>query len=286
MERIIHHLKKGGRAVKIGVIGTGNMGRMLIEAWIEARAVAEQDIVITNRTMKKALDVQHTYPQIEVVANPEEVIQRTNIVFLCIKPLDIHPLLIELAPYWTAEHCLVSITSPIAVEQLESVVPCHVARVIPSITNRALSGSSLITFGHRCAAHYRKHIERLFQAISTPVFIDQDITRIASDIASCGPAFFSYLLQRFIDAAVQKTNISKEMATELASDMIIGVGELLKKKMYTLPTLQEKVCVKGGITGEGIAVLEAEVGEMFAHVFEKTNAKFVEEIKKVHNQFH
>lgn len=278
-------MKKGGRAVKIGVIGTGNMGSMLIEALLEAKAVAETDVVITNRTIKKALDIQQKYPQVEVAANPEEVIKRTNIVFLCIKPLDIHPLLTQLAPYWTKDHCLVSITSPITVQQLESVVPCDVARVIPSITNRALSGSSLITFGHRCSAHYRTYIERLFQYISNPVFIEQDVTRIASDIASCGPAFFSYLLQRFIDAAVQKTTISKELATELASEMIIGVGELLKKKMYTLPTLQEKVCVKGGITGEGIAVLEAEIGEMFEHVFEKTNAKFAEEIKKIHNQF-
>jgi len=272
--------------VKIGVIGTGNMGSMLIEALLEAKAVAETDVVITNRTIKKALDIQQKHPQVEVAANPEEVIKRTNIVFLCIKPLDIHPLLMQLAPYWTKDHCLVSITSPITVQQLESVVPCDVARVIPSITNRALSGSSLITFGHRCSAHYRTYIERLFQHISTPVFIQQDVTRIASDIASCGPAFFSYLLQRFIDAAVQKTNISKEMATCLASDMIIGVGELLKKNMYTLPTLQEKVCVKGGITGEGIKVLETELGEMFEHVFEKTNAKFVEEMKKINKQFY
>lgn len=272
--------------MKIGVIGTGNMGRILIEALLESKAVIATDLVITNRTIEKALDIQQTYPELEVATNPEDVIKRSNIVFLCIKPLDIHPLLKQLSPYWTEDHCLVSITSPITVQQLESVVPCHVVRVIPSITNRALSGSSLMTFGDRCSAHYRAYIERLFQHISIPISIEQDITRIASDIASCGPAFFSYLLQRFIDAAVRKTNISKEMATMLASEMIIGLGELLKKGVYTLPTLREKVCVKGGITGEGIAVLEAELGEIFEHVFEKTHAKFNEEIEKINKQFH
>jgi competence protein ComER len=270
--------------MKIGVIGTGNMGRILIEALLEAKAIAATDLVITNRTVEKALDIQHQHPQLEVAASPADVVKRATVIFVCVKPLDIHPLLQELSSYWTNDHCLVSITSPITVQQLESAVPCHVARVIPSITNRALAGSSLITFG-RCAAHYRTYIKELFQHISNPCEIEQNITRIASDLASCGPAFFSYLLQQFIDAAVRKTDISRETATALTSEMIIGLGELLKKGVYTLPTLQEKVCVKGGITGEGIAVLEAELNELFDHVFEKTHAKFREELRKIERQF-
>ncbi|WP_027407868.1 late competence protein ComER [Anoxybacteroides tepidamans] len=270
--------------MKIGVIGTGNMGRILIEALLESKAIDATELIITNRTIEKAIDIQKKYPQLEVAASPENVVKGATIIFLCVKPLDIYPLLKELSPYWTKDHCLVSITSPITVQQLESAVPCHVARVIPSITNRALSGSSLMTFG-RCAAHYRAYIKQLFQHISNPYDIEQDITRIASDLASCGPAFFSYLLRQFIDAAVRKTNISKEMATALASEMIIGLGELLKKGVYTLPALQEKVCVRGGITGEGISVLEEELNGIFDHVFEKTHAKFGEEIEKIKKQF-
>lgn len=271
--------------MKIGMIGTGNMGRILIEAFLESKAIAANELIITNRTIAKAIDIQKKYADLQVVTSAEEIVQQAAIVFLCVKPLDIHPLLKRLSPYWTEKHCIVSITSPITVKQLESVVPCHVARVIPSINNRALSGSSLITFGNRCEAHYRVYIENLFKRISAPSYIDDEITRVASDIASCGPAFFSYLLQRFIDAAVRKTNIPKEVATALASEMIIGLGELLKKGVYTLPTLQEKVCVKGGITGEGITVLEAELGDIFEHIFEKTHAKFNEEMEKIKKQF-
>jgi competence protein ComER len=271
--------------VNIGFIGTGNMGRILLEAFIEAKAVDPSQLVITNRTIAKAIDIQKSYPEIKVVSSGEEVIEKADLIFICIKPLDIHPLLVRLSSRLTAQHCIVSITSPITVKQLESLVPCYVARVIPSINNRALSGSSLVTFSERCAPHYRVYIEHLFRKISQPFYITEDITRIASDIASCGPAFFSYLLQRFIEAAVQKTAITKEQATMLASDMIIGLGELLKKRVYTLPTLQEKVCVKGGITGEGIKVLEKEIGEIFEHIFEKTHEKFREDIEQVKKQF-
>jgi len=135
--------------MKIGVIGTGNMGRILIEAFLESGAIKEDELIITNRTLKKALDIKQTYSGVCVVASAEEVVQRATIVFLCVKPLDIHPLLQQLSSFWTKQHCLVSITSPISVEQLEAVVPCQVVRVIPSIANRARAGSSLITFGKR-----------------------------------------------------------------------------------------------------------------------------------------
>ena len=125
----------------------------------------------------------------------------------------------------------------------------------------------------------------LLNHISTPLEIDDNITRVASDIVSCGPAFFSYLTQRFIQAAVNKTEIDENNATILASEMLIGLGELLRKGYYTLPTLQEKVCVKGGITGEGIEVLEKELGNIFEHLFQATHLKFEDDLVDIKKQY-
>lgn len=72
---------------------------------------------------------------------------------------------------------------------------------------------------------------------------------------------------------------------KLASEMLIGLGELLRKRHYSLQTLQEKVCVKGGITGEGIKVLENELGEVFEHLFQATHVKFEEDLKKINRQY-
>jgi len=271
--------------VNIGFIGTGNMGKILIDAFIESKAVRPSKITIMNRTKKRAKEIQQQHKKIHVADTAEEVVHASKVIFICVKPLDIHPLLIKLEPLLTKDHCIVSITSPISVEQIERLVPSQAARIIPSITNRALAGVSLFTFGERCTPFYQNYLHELFSSMSKPVAIDQTITRVSSDIVSCGPAFFSFLLQRFIDAAVQETNISAEEATVMASDMIIGMGKLLEKEIFTLPTLQDKVCVKGGVTGEGIKVLEAELGEMFVHVFQKTHEKFDEDIELVHNQF-
>ncbi len=271
--------------MNIGVIGVGNMGRILTEALLDEEAISPSAVTIVNRTKKKALELKNIYEEITVANNAKEVAILSNLIFICVKPMDVSDVIHDILPYLSDDKCIVSITSPVSVKQLESVVNCSVARAIPSITNRAKAGVSLITFGNNCKPGWKKKLTQLFRKISVPVEIGDNVTRVASDISSCGPAFFSYLTQRFITAAVKETEIDYNTAVTLTSEMLIGLGELLKNRYFTLQTLQEKVCVKGGITGEGIKVFEEELGDVFEHLFMATHQKFNNELEKVKKQF-
>lgn len=271
--------------MNIGVIGTGNMGTILIRALIDSQAVDASKLTIMNRTTAKAEKIKAQYPAVNVAESPEEVASVSDIIFICVKPHDIHPLLADIKEQLPQEKLLVSITSPVSVEQLASAVDAQTARMIPSITNRALHGISLLTFGETTTEQNRELLVDMCSKFSHPTMIEEDITRVASDIVSCGPAFISYLLQRMINAAVSETEITKEKATELTSQMMIGFGKLLEKEIFTLETLQEKVCVKGGITGEGISVLESELGDVFEHLFIRTHEKYAEDKAKSKEQF-
>ncbi|RLQ98155.1 late competence protein ComER [Falsibacillus albus] len=271
--------------MKIGMIGTGNMGSILTEAFIEGKAISPSAIIATNRTLEKAQRLQKKFNELQVTASIAETIKNADLIFICVKPHDIYPLLDKYSSSFSEEKCLVSITSPVSVGQLESKVNCSCVRAIPSITNRALAGVSLITYGNKCEGRWKEYIFNLFSFISKPIIIEDNITRVSSDIVSCGPAFFSYLTQRFIDGAVNETEIDRETATTLAGEMLVGLGELLKKGFYTLPTLQEKVCVKGGITGEGIKILEYGIDDVFEKLFQATHDKFKEDLERVYNQF-
>jgi competence protein ComER len=276
---------KEGANLKIGIIGTGSMGTILLESLIESGAISQDQIVITNRNRAKAEALKNRFPDLSVGKNAAEVAQEANVIFICTKPLQFPAVLDSIASICHSGKFLISITSPISVEQLEEVVDCKVARAIPSILNRALTGSSLLSFGSRCQEEDKQYLTDLMSAISEPLVIDEDITRVSSDIVSCGPAFFSFIMQQFIDGAVRQTNISKEDATILATNMMIGMGKLLEKGHYTLPTLQKRVCVPGGITGEGIKVLEAEIGSMFDHLFQATHAKYYEDQELITGAF-
>ncbi|WP_079510332.1 late competence protein ComER [Mesobacillus jeotgali] len=271
--------------MKIGIIGTGNMGRILAEALIDGNAISPSSMMITNRTLSKALEIQKIYPDLSVGKDAIEVAEHADAIFVCVKPHNVLEVLELIKPVLKSDKCVISITSPISVQQIEKVVDCSVMRIIPSITNRALAGVSLFSFGSKCTAEWRESLFTLFKKVSVPLEIEENITRVASDIVSCGPAFFSHLVQSFIEAAVKETEIDRETATKLSSEMLVGMGELLSQNHYTLQTLQEKVCVKGGITGEGIKVLESETGDMFEQIFKATHKKYAKELEKTEELF-
>ena len=268
-----------------GIIGTGNMGTILIESLITSGFLNQNRLIINNRTLVKAESLKEKYPGICVAHSSVEIAKSAKLIFICVKPHEIHPLIEIMEPHLTAEQCLVTITSPLSPKQPERMVPCSCARLIPSITNRAQSGASILTFGELCKDEWQEHLHQLAASFSRPLQIETQYTRVTSDIVSCGPAFFSYLARSFIDAAVLHTGINQEQATELTQSMLIGLGELLNKQYFTLPALQEKVCVKGGITGEGIKVLDKELEGVFKRLFEATEKKFEEDLGEIEEQF-
>lgn len=262
---------------RLGFIGTGNMGTILIESLLNSHAITPSNVTITNRTLSKAHQLASNYDGIKVVDSAPAVINDCDWVFLCVKPLQMLPILTEVQSDLSRNHTIISITSPLLVEELESVTEANVIRFIPSIVNRALEGPSLVTFGKTVSPQLQEEFLSLAKFISRPEVINDRITRVASDLGCCGPAFISFLVEKMIKAAVEETNITEKEATNIMESMLIGYGELLRQKHFTLQTLQEKVTVPGGVTGVGLEVLRAEVGDQFNKLFQKTHEKFDED---------
>ena len=104
--------------MKIGIIGTGNMGRILTEALLDGKAVSPSSMIITNRTLMKAITIQENYPEIRVTKHIEEIGKQADLIFICVKPHDVHEVTKVLKPYLTKEKCVISITSPISVRSI------------------------------------------------------------------------------------------------------------------------------------------------------------------------
>lgn len=266
---------------RIGFIGTGSMGTILIEALLSSKALSPGQIMIGNRTPAKAERLAELYPGLVVAPSNAELAEAAKVLLLCVKPLEYKVLLEQITPVLTPEHLLITITSPIKLSLLEERVPCAVARVVPSITNAARSGISLCEFGSRIDEAQKQYILKLFSSISHPTMVSEAFLRVTSDITSCGPAFLSYILQQMIQEAVNETGISEDAATYLTTQMFIGMADLLKEDIFTLPSLQQRVCVPGGITGEGLIPLKEGIPGLFTEVYRRTHAKFAEDQEQV-----
>ncbi|MEI7027438.1 late competence protein ComER [Paenibacillus sp. y28] len=271
--------------MKVGFIGTGSMGTILIESFLRSGALEPGEIMASNRTFAKAERLAALYPGLEATRSNASIAEECDLILLCIKPLEFKSVLDEIGPRLVAKQTLISITSPVLVHVLESQTPCKVAKIIPSITNQVLSGVSLCVFGTRIHEGDRRRLEQLFSFISKPVEIREQYTRVSSDISSCGPAFLAFFLQKFAEAAAEETGLSRETAMQLVTEMALGTGLLLTSGNMSPETLQQRVSVPGGITAEGLKLLESELDHVFSKLIQVTHAKYEEDLQRLAEKF-
>lgn len=270
--------------MKVGFIGTGSMGSMLIEALIQSGALEPAQLIANNRTLQKVQRLAFQYRGLQVADCNEEVVRKSEIVFLCIKPSDFKTVLHEISPYVSPKLIVVSITSPVLIRHLEHQLPCKIAKIIPSITNYVWGGVSLCMYGSRILTEDRLLLEQLMMSVSRPLQVSEQYTRIMSDISSCGPAFIAFFVQKWIDAAVEVTGIDRHEASHLASEMLLGTGKLLTEGGFSLERLQQRVAVPGGITVKALQLLDHELNGVFQQLIHVTYTKYEADLEKVESQ--
>ncbi|KAA9007691.1 late competence protein ComER [Paenibacillus spiritus] len=271
--------------MKAGFIGTGSMGSLLIDALLSSGALQAADVLASNRSPQKLIRLAQRYPGLSLCSRNSETAAGSDLLFLCVKPLEFKALIDEIGPVLRAEQIVVSITSPVQLHHLESVLPCKIAKIIPSITHRVFSGASLCIFGSRLGEDDRRLLLKLFSHIGIPAEIHEEHTRIASDFSSCGPAFVSYFLERWVEAAVRETGIDERLAVRLAGEMLLGTGRLLTEGEFSPQELQERVAVPGGITAEALNHLRRSLDGVFEQLIETTQGKYEEDIAKLDRLF-
>jgi len=273
--------KVGGINMVIGFIGTGSMGSVLVHALVRSNAVKPEDLIIHNRTSRKAEALAELNPGIRISHSMIETAVSSDLLFLCVKPLEYKSVLDKIALFMRREQLLISITSPVMIRHLEDAVSCKVAKVIPSLTNYVRSGATLCMYGKRMTDPDIQLVESLLRHISTPIRISESVARVSSDISSVGPAFIAFFVEQLIDAACQLTEISRLEATHLASEMVAGAGQLLTIGGFTPQSLQERISVPGGITERALQLLRDQTNGLFEQVIRATHDKFNEDVTKV-----
>lgn len=267
--------------MKIGFIGAGSMGGLLIGAFIRNGIMHPDNIIVSSRTPSKISALAQQYPGLQIAANNKQAAIGTDYLFLCVKPLDFRGVLNEIAPILQPNQIVISITSPVKLSSLEEILPSKVVKIIPSVVNAVSSGASLFMWGSRLTEEDRTALWNLFSTISRPIEILEEEVRVASDLSSCGPAFLANLLEQFIDAAVMSTGIERETATELACEMMLGTARLMLEQPCSPSELQAKVSVPGGITAAALDVLRKSTRGAFLQVIYTTHEKFAEDLDRV-----
>lgn len=253
--------------MNIGIVGTGNIGGMLAKAFASYR---DLHVTVFNRTAAKARSLQAEVPTIEIARDLNQLAEISDVFFVCTKLSDGLEVLNQVAKSLRPGQIVATTISSLSLEDLAAMTPAQGAVVIPSITQSVNSGVMLVSYGPHFDDDAQERMDSLLRRISIPFVIQPTQVRVASDLVSCGPAFLAVLLTKWSDAAASTRELSTGEAEFLLSQMVIGLGELLKEGM-TLSDVIRKVAVPGGVTESGITSLNRNTKDLFHRLHESTN---------------
>ncbi|OAO01094.1 pyrroline-5-carboxylate reductase [Sphingomonadales bacterium EhC05] len=236
---------------RIWVIGCGNMGGAILQAWLDHGApVANISIIDPNPfRLPEGLSASSSFPTGGV----------PDLVLLATKPQilgDVAPLL---RPHIGSHSKLVSILAGVGTETLEHLFPQAdtVMRLVPNMAV-TVGKSPMILYSRQITDKSRLQMDDLFAPLGFAEWVaDEDLLHIATALSGSGPAF----LFRFIDglaAGGRQMGLPEDQAARLALAMVEGAALLAARSAEDPGTLADQVASPGGTTRKGLDVMDAD----------------------------
>ncbi|MCE0743270.1 pyrroline-5-carboxylate reductase [Acetobacter sicerae] len=242
------------------LVGCGQMGGALLEAWIK-NGLAPSVIMDRHRDTVAA---PHTIVR-ELSKIPEDFMPEA--VILAVKPQKAVPVMEELAtlrPDIAARSVFVSVmaglTAGSIAERLRGKSPEATPAVVRAMPNTPCSIGQGMTGLYRAPGvtdRQEKLCDRLLSAVGATVWVsEEDQINAVTAISGSGPAYV-FLLAELLEEAAVGLGLPADVARILARKTVSGAGALLDHSPEDAAELRRRVTSPGGTTAAALAVLSA-----------------------------
>lgn len=255
--------------MRIGIIGYGSMGKMLLWKFSEARKIAKDDLIVANRTKEKLSEAK----DIAVIADNREAASGSDVVFLCVRPSDLKAVIEEIKDVIRPETLVVSLNGSVSFESLHKVLRNRMAKVIPSLTAEIERSQTLVCYDAAVTDEDKAVLKDLLGCIGDVIELPEDEMGMGSELVSCMPGFIASIFDVICTSAQGHTSISKEQIVRMVLSTMSATGDLMIRKDMSFEDVVTRVATKGGITEEGTSVVYEGFPQVADLLFEKTLEK-------------
>ena len=255
--------------MKIGVIGYGSMGKMLLWKFSEAGNIGKEDLFAANRTPEKLEEAK----TIAGIADNAGVASVSDILFLCVRPADLKNVIGEIKDSIKPDALVVSLNGSVTFESLHKVISAQLAKVIPSLTAEIGRSQTLVCYDAGVPDEDKQALEALLKCIGDVIELPENEMGMGSELVSCMPGFIASIFDVICSSAQGHTSLSKEQIVKMVLSTMSATGDLMLLKDMTFEDVVTRVATKGGITEEGTKVVYEGFPETADLLFEKTLEK-------------
>ncbi|BDZ69859.1 pyrroline-5-carboxylate reductase family protein [Methanobacterium petrolearium] len=270
---------------KIGFIGYGAMGSMIIRGILRSGVLKESEMIISTRSLNKLSDLQKSHPEIEIAQSNKTVAEKSQKIFLFIKTGQVKESLEEINDHTSVNTHIICIAAGLTIENIEKVFPGKISKVIPSLTSEVNEGISLVAHNLQVTPEDAEFVEKIFQSIGEVKIVNEKEFPIATNLTSSAPAFISFIIMKFTESALEHDIFTRKEAEEMVTETLYGTAKLLQEKDLTFEDVIRQVATKGGITEEGLKVLDQGLTPLFDELFASTLKKYEKVETQLDNEY-
>ena len=262
--------------MSIGVIGYGSMGKMLLDKF-QSNNIGEE-LFVSNRSIEKLNNVDKT---INICKSNSELASKSNIIILCVRPIDLKDVLNDIKDVIKEDTILISLNGSVSFNTISKIIYCKTSKVIPSVTAEINKSQTLISFNDKMNESEKNKVINLFNTIGNTIILDEKEIQMGSELVSCMPGFIASIFDCICNEAKKHTSLTNEEIIKMVLNTVNSTSELMIENNMTFNEVVSRVATKGGITIEGTNVIYEKFPIIVEELFNKTLKKRRETSKKI-----
>jgi pyrroline-5-carboxylate reductase len=240
----------------VAFLGGGRMGEALIAGLLRSGGRTADEIVVTARREERARELAERHGVAATLSNPDAV-ERAKALVLMVKPQDMETLLEQIADSVTSDHLVVSFAAGIRTSfverRLTEMVP--VVRVMSNVAVLVDEAMSVVAAGKHAEDKHLAVAEELLGYVGRVLRLKETHLDAITATSGSGPAYFFLLAEAMIEACIL-LGLSRDVATELIIQTMLGSAKMLRDTGKHPVELREMVTSPGGTTIAAIRHLE------------------------------
>ena len=264
--------------MRVGFIGYGNMADALASGFVGADVVKFADLTMCNKSNVERRESFRARGG-TVVESARDVTEKSDVIFLAVKPPYIKSVLDEVRREISEEalqsKVFVSVAAGVTLEAMEGVWttqpleamegvwmtqkpyqnPPAIVRVMPNTPCLVGAAASGICKGSRCSEESLHRALALMSTVGVCKVIMESQMSALTGVSGSGPAYVFVLIEAMADGGV-RAGLPRDVALELAAQTFYGASKMVLETGEHPGVLKDKVCSPGGTTIAAVHALE------------------------------
>ena len=242
--------------MKMGFIGSGNMGGAIIGGIVNGKIANPSDIIVSDKNEAALVKINSEYG-VNTTTDNKTVAKEADVVFLCVKPQFLYLVIDEIKDSISENTVIVSIVAGQSIEAITSAFgkKIKLIRVMPNTPALVGEGMAALTINENVSKEEADIVLNVFNSFGKGEIVPENLMDAVTAVSGSSPAYVFMMIEAMADAAVIG-GMPRSQAYTFAAQAVMGSARMVLETGKHPGELKDMVCSPAGTTIQAVRVLE------------------------------